>query len=357
MNDPRARVGMDGTNAADGADGLAAVRQLHALSDLVTPMTLRVFVTLGIPALLIERPMTANEIAERRACDPRVLKRILDHLDARGVVRGKLNGTFELTELGCLTYEDDDASPRSWLVRSLRMRSLAGDINHSVVSLLDVTYTGRTAFEEQYGESIWGRIGRMDIDEARAEFGHRLPVIDPDPIAEALADAGGGTVCDVGAGSGRLTHELLSRGLCVHSHVVDLGPMIKVADELLGEHWPGQYTAVEANFMTDRLPDADVYVVCDVLADWDDDGVLQLLRNIRLSGHPESRVLLTEMIIPAGAGDLFDRTAGSLRLAVEMARPNRTPDELAGFGIEAGMAPVSAESGAHRIAVLLGPAK
>ncbi|ALE76979.1 hypothetical protein FRP1_30105 (plasmid) [Pseudonocardia sp. EC080625-04] len=338
------------------SEDVEAIRSLHALADLVTPMALRVFVSLGVPDAIDERPGTAPELACRCGCDARILRSVLDHLAARGVVTKEPDDTYGLTTLGRLTCDTDGPSLQSWLVGSLRLGTLRGDVDHSVVALLDVARSGRTALEEQHGESVWERVTRMDAGAAIQEFGRLVPVLDIEPIWRLLEAYPAATVCDVGAGSGRLAHELLSGELCSFCHVVDLAPMVGVADTVLGHRFATRYAAVAADFMTDPLPEADLYIVSDVLVDWDDARAVRLLRNVHGACRPDARVLISELTLPSGAGDLFDPTAGRLRLNIEMPSPNRTVEALVTLGRAAGLAEVSTACGEHRSAILFAPA-
>lgn len=130
----------------DGGADLDVVRELHTLTDLVTPMAIRTVVSLGIPDLLRERSATATELAEEFDCRPRILVRILEHLAARGVLRNESGGRYGLTRLGRAACRTDEPTPQSWLVDSLRLGTLTGDVNHSVVALLDVVRSGGTAY-------------------------------------------------------------------------------------------------------------------------------------------------------------------------------------------------------------------
>lgn len=329
------------------------VRDLHALADLVTPMAVRTFVSLGLPDHLSTRPSTAGELAAAFDCDPRILAGILAHLAARGVVRGGPDGRYGLTELGrAACTADDPHSPQAWLVQTLRRGTIHGDVNFGVTALLETVRSGRTAFEEEYGESLWDRVERMSMDEVRAGFGPQAPVVDFEPVQRIFEEHDKAVVCDVGCGNGKLVRELLTRKLCAHCYLVDRAPMLDLAGELLADLGGDRYTLSEADFMTDVLPAADLYVLCDVLADWDDESAIRLLRNIRRSCSDGAHVLVTELTIPAGAGDIFDHTAGRLRLDIEMARPNRTIEEIVELGRGAELESISTTSGPHRVAVL-----
>src|SRR3954462_14292784 len=85
-------------------------RTLRELSDLITPMSIRVAVTLRIPQKIAAGRLTAQVLAADTNSDPDVLERVLLHLVSAGVLTRDDGGRFGLTRVGeQMLVEDDKA--------------------------------------------------------------------------------------------------------------------------------------------------------------------------------------------------------------------------------------------------------
>jgi hypothetical protein len=104
-------------------------------------------------------------------------------------------------------------------------------------------------------------------------------------------------IADIGGGRGRLLSEVLARAFGAKGVLIDLPEVIAGTLELplLGVQ------RIAANFLCDRLPQADGYVLKHILHDWDDADVRAILRNIRRAAPPEARLLIAETLLPEGS--------------------------------------------------------
>ena len=62
------------------------------------------------------------------------------------------------------------------------------------------------------------------------------------------------------------------------------------------------------DFFNDTLPACDIYLLMEVIHDWDDEHAQQILSRVRASAASGARVLLIEALIPDDDGPSFPRT-------------------------------------------------
>ena len=95
------------------------------------------------------------------------------------------------------------------------------------------------------------------------------------------------------------------------------------------------------SFFTDALPQADAYVLMDVLHDWPDDECETILRAVRRAAPAGATLLVVEAIVPEGPVDPRTATLDVMMLALTGGGRERTAGQLealltrAGFVLEA----------------------
>ncbi|MBW3658215.1 MAG: hypothetical protein KY457_06225 [Actinobacteria bacterium] len=169
-------------------------------------------------------------------------------------------------------------------------------------------------------------------------------VFDRAMTAKSLADiplilgaydfAAHGSVADVGGGRGHLLQALVERHPGTEATLVELPQVIaRVADEPDA----GRLRLVPADFFTDTLPEADAYVLMEIIHDWDDDDAVRLLSNIRRSAPDHATVLVVETVLDDDRVRDPARTLDIVMLALTGGR-ERTPREYAALFERAGFA-------------------
>ncbi|GAC1412228.1 MAG: hypothetical protein NVSMB60_33950 [Mycobacterium sp.] len=146
------------------------------------------------------------------------------------------------------------------------------------------------------------------------------------------------TIADIGGGRGHLLHAILEAAPQAEGVLFDLPDVVQGVN-IEG----GRLTAQAGDFFVDELPAAELYVLMQVLHDWDDDrcvaileavraaadvgSTLLVIENLLTDGQPELRVLTTDIVMLTAAGGrertaaqfsaLFDRSGFSLARIVE----------------------------------------
>jgi C-methyltransferase len=101
------------------------------------------------------------------------------------------------------------------------------------------------------------------------------------------------SVADIGGGRGHFLRALTERTPGIDATLVDLPEVI----DRLGEPANHRVRLIGADFFTDPLPASDVYVLMEIIHDWDDTDAIRILSNIRRSAADHSTVLIIETVL------------------------------------------------------------
>ena len=102
---------------------------------------------------------------------------------------------------------------------------------------------------------------------------------------------------------------------------------------------------VGGDFFSDTLPRADVHVLARVLHDWDDEQATAILRNCRRSIAEDGRLLMVELVLPAGDEPSYGKLLDLIMLTLVGGR-ERTEVEWRALMQAGGFELVSVTSGA-----------
>jgi cyclopropane fatty-acyl-phospholipid synthase-like methyltransferase len=108
-------------------------------------------------------------------------------------------------------------------------------------------------------------------------------------------------VVDVGGGHGALLTLILNRYPNVSGVLFDASDVIASTDERFDRLvTAGQATKMSGNFFQTVPVGGDAYVLKFIVHDWDDEPAVAILRNCREAMREDGKVLLVEIIRPAG---------------------------------------------------------
>src|ERR1700734_1310663 len=92
----------------------SAWQLLAPVTDLVTPMAVRVAPTLRLADLIADGVEHVDELAQRTGTDADALGRLLRHLTCHGVFTEPSPGRFAINETADLLRSDHPSSARMW---------------------------------------------------------------------------------------------------------------------------------------------------------------------------------------------------------------------------------------------------
>ncbi len=168
-----------------------------------------------------------------------------------------------------------------------------GEVMHSV-------RTGEPAFDKVFGASQFDYLaahpdGARSFDAAMAERSSA----DDDAVLAAWTFPPIGTVVDIGGGRGTLLSAVLLARLQLHGIVFDLAHVIERARPAFAAQGLGsRLQGASGVFFADELPrDAQVYMLKEVIHDWDDARALAILNACSPAMALGATLLLIEPVI------------------------------------------------------------
>ncbi|CAN5717132.1 methyltransferase [soil metagenome] len=195
-----------------------------------------------------------------------------------------------------------------------------GDALHSFM-------TGEPAFDQVYGSGFFDYLA--EHPDASGTFDRAMAAGSQGRVADLLSYDWTGIerVADIGGGNGAALGVVLASNPHLRGVLFDLPTVVVAADEVLRDAGVlDRCDIVGGDFFTDSLPPADVYVLSQILHDWNDERASAILRNCRRTLADDGRLLLVEGIVPDGPepdfGKLFD-----LHMLVLVGGKERTESE------------------------------
>ncbi|HEY6492644.1 MAG TPA: methyltransferase [Trebonia sp.] len=267
------------------------------MSRLVTghwiPQVIRAAIGLGVPEHLADAALTAGELADRAGSAPGTTFRLLRACVAIGLVTADDDGRFRGTPLLRTLHRDTPGSLRGLaLATTLPGQWLAWNAFTASVR------KGETQVAQALGTDFFSYLEEHP-DEAR-DFSRGLAsttALWTSAAAQVIDTAGVGLAVDVGGSDGALLHLLLEANPDLRGIVFDRPNVVPDAIEAAEKRGLADRTEVIGGDFFAGVPAADLYLVKMIMHDWDDDGCVTILRNIRTAMNPGARVAVVEMLV------------------------------------------------------------
>lgn len=283
-NDPR-------RNADDTADLGPLLTLMASLSGMMMGYAILTALRLRIADALQSGPMDASQIAAKTDTDADAVRRLLRALSTEGVFQELPDGSFDLTETSQFMRTDHpmSVSPRGDL---LGLQDAWAALEYSIK-------TGRAAYPHAVGLPFWDSLSgdpqQRDAFDLWMTLRTRLMVV---PAVLEYDWDHPRRIVDVGGGRGVLLESVLAVSDGAHGVLLDREealPTRSTRNELSAR------IDIVYGDMFDGVPaGADVYILAQVLHDWDDQDCVRILRNCRNAMSAGAVVLVCEMVMPEG---------------------------------------------------------
>ena len=289
---------------------------LQVAAGAVLPRCLHVVANLGVADALDDVPQSAEMLAEATGTHPEALARALRLLTANGVFEYR-DGLFAHSPASRLLRSDHPQSMRQ-LARMFGLEAfwtMIGDLEYSI-------RTGLPAANHVLEGGVWGYLSR-DAEASRV-FDDAMTGKAHGQVGGVLATydfSGVRTIADIGGGRGHLLRAILNENASINGVLFDqphVVAQVEASDRLAKQG---------GDFFNDTLPVCEMYMLMEVIHDWDDERARQILSRVRASAPPGARVLLIERLIPDNDRPSFPRTLDLWMLTIS--GKQRSLDEYA----------------------------
>jgi hypothetical protein len=287
---------------------------------------------LGIADLIKQGSGTVAELAEETRTHERSLYRLLRALAGVGIFTETAPQVFGLTAPAEFLLSDHPGSLRDLVI-------FMGEKWHWSVygELLYSVQTGRVGWEQVHGLEVFPYLQQNPeeseiFNRAMTSLSlNALPV-----IVEAYDFTGVKTLVDIAGGHGMLLSGFLKANPRLQGVLFDLPQVIEGAPALLQKEGVADRVKLESgDFFKAVTAGADAYMMKFIIHDWDDERALKIMQSIHRDSAPKARLLLVEMVVPAGNEPHFGKIQ-DLEMMVSPGGLERTEAEYRELFAQAG---------------------
>lgn len=316
------------------ADAAVAVRAL-----LYAPLVSRALCAvaeLGVPDALLHGPRTAADLARDTGAHEGALRQVLTALCAFEVFEAREDGSFTLARLGTAltTGAPGSALPSALMAQALTARAWQG--------IPDTVRTGTPAFDKEFGADFFTVLDRRpDLRDLFDATQSRDVELESAAILRAHNFAGAHTLVDVGGGDGALLCDLLTAHPRLRGVLLDRPAAADAARaRFTAAGLADRAEARAGDFFTAVPEGGDVYLLREILHDWDDEQCVTLLAACRRAMPAHARLVVVELAADDRPGtDADARTTALMTLYMLSVLPGRerTPGEFEALFGKAGL--------------------
>jgi hypothetical protein len=259
---------------------------------------------LNIADLLHEGVNSLEELASRTQTHAPSLYRLLRALGSHGIFAETAHHHFELTPMAEYLRSDIPGSLHNealWQGEPWLWQVYGG--------LLENVKTGETAFNTIFGMGIY------DYLEQKPEAAHifdkrmaEMTLIEGNAVPDAYDFSAAKTVVDIGGGRGILMRAILQKYAGLHGILFDRPSVVSDSRLYMGE-LSQRCEFVGGDFFESVPEGGDIYLLKDIVHNWDDEQAIAILKNCRRAMKGGKLLLVERVIFPgndAQSGKVLD---------------------------------------------------
>jgi SAM-dependent methyltransferase len=234
------------------------------------------------------------------------------------------DGSFGLSPSGQLLRSDHPGSLRDRIL-------YIGAVNYPAArAMLHSVQTGEPAFDHVFGEPFFDHFARRP--ELGALFNRLMTQNAGGRIAGILGawDFGGvENIADIGGGQGALLAAILEANPRATGCLFDTPEVVAEArTSLAGNDAAERIDLMPGDLFRGPFPGGrDIYIMSQIIHDWDDKRAAGILRNCRAAVRHDSRLLLIEEIMPSRVADSPSTIANDFSMLLLTGGRERTEAE------------------------------
>ena len=251
--------------------------------------------TLKLPDYLAGGPETAEQLAPLTGTHAPALYRVMRTLASLGLFTEDHAHRFALRPLG--------EALKSGAPSHATALMMGGDIvARSLDNMLYAAQTGRTGFQNSFGMPLFDWLGSHPLEASL--FNETMVGIhgmEPPAVVAAYDFSVFKIIADVGGSTGNMLTTILARHPSSRGILFDLPHVVRDAPAFIAQRGLTDRIQIETGSFFDGVPaGADAYILSHVIHDWNEEQCLTILGHCRRAMSSDGRLLLVEMVLPAG---------------------------------------------------------
>ncbi|NOX84481.1 MAG: methyltransferase [Chlorobi bacterium] len=287
---------------------------------------------LGIADLLKDGPKSVDDLAKKTKTNADALHRLLRALASIGVFKETSGKVFELTTAAEALQNDHPQSVRPFvlLMGDPIWRNPWGDIMYSIK-------TGENAFNHVFGKNFFDYLGEHEeLSELFSNWMTKASNMNCPAIAAAYPFNRFGKVVDIGGGQGALLAHILKKYPTVNGVLFDLPKVVEDASEI-DDNIASRCEIVGGSFFDSVPAGGDLYIMQQIIHDWEDELAVQILSNCRDVMTDDARILVIDAVIKPGNGRDVNKFIDLQMLLINKGGRERTEQEFRQLFEKAGL--------------------
>lgn len=248
---------------------------------------------LDISGMLVQGPESSAKLAEKAGVHPESLNRMLRALASDGIFREVRPGVFGNTRLSEALIKGSP-SVRSFILHHL------GQNNWELVNdLPECIRTGGNAIEPRYGMDPFTFLAKNpDNNDVFNQAMTDTILLAGDIMARSYPFCRYPTIADLGGGEGLFLSIVLRRAPASKGFLFDQEHVTRNSDSIFRLFGILNRTSVINGSFFESIPEnMDLYILKNVLHDWDDENCVRILKRISAVMKPGARLLIIESVI------------------------------------------------------------
>jgi hypothetical protein len=256
---------------------------------------LAVVAELGIADRLAEGPKDVEQLAREVDAHAPSLHRLLHAAASLGVVSLDGEGRVVLAPSGERLRSDvpDSLHPFAVAYGQAWWWDAWGELRESV-------RTGSSGFELAHGDGLYDyAVDHPDFAAVYGNYMYAMTQLEAEAILAACDLGGMGTVVDVGGGQGALIEAILRTHRQTRGIVLDTSDVIERCQERMRHSdVHDRVELVAGNFFESVPSGGDVYILRNVVHDWDDESAIRILTTCRRAMGTSATLVVAGYVIP-----------------------------------------------------------
>ncbi|HOY33260.1 MAG TPA: methyltransferase [Bacteroidales bacterium] len=301
----------------------ASYVMLEEVSKLWKVKALEIAANLDIAGLLKDGPQNVEKLAGLTSSDTSALYRVLRALAGEGIFRELPGRVFKNTRLS-LAISDQKESVRYFAMHHIGKTNweLTGDMPYCVAG-------GKDAFSRKFNSSPFEYLknhpGENDVfNKAMTE----TAALSGDILVSSYPFGKFKTIVDVGGGQGLFLAQILTEHPGSEGILVDQPHVAATAmQNFISQNVDGRCKIIEGSFFETIHGSGDLYIMKNILHDWDDETAVLILKNLHKNMPAHASLLLIETIIKADNKPSFGKFIDLQMLIGTQGGRERTLDE------------------------------